>query len=153
MEKCIKRLLVIVTTLCFFVSTAQAVTLHSTSHATASNKKFIQLKLGMQKSEVIDTIGEPRILRGSITNKYGQTIEVWEYRVKMPNDDSAGQIIGKSIFTILTFGAGAATFRTHKEDYWLYFVDGKLVQWGQAGDWNDAQKQIYEVNFNQGPKL
>jgi hypothetical protein len=31
--------------------------------------------------------------------------------------------------------------------YWMYFYDGKLVQWGEAGDWQREADQIYEMRF------
>jgi len=33
------------------------------------------------------------------------------------------------------------------KDYWLYFVNGRLVQWGEAGDWRREVDRIYEVRF------
>ena len=101
----------------------------------------------MTKAEVAGKIGEPTVARGGLTNKYGQVVEVYEYRLALPSDDSAGEVIGKSFGTIFTLGAGAVAFKGERRDYWFYFYDGKLVQWGQAGDWRREADRIYEFRF------
>jgi hypothetical protein len=35
----------------------------------------------------------------------------------------------------------------HWTSYWLFFHDGSLVQWGEAGDWQEEADRIYEVRF------
>ena len=112
-----------------------------------------KVSLGMNKNQVETQLGEPTVVRGAIMNKYGQVIEVWEYRLAMPTDDSAGEIIGKSTLTLITLGMGAVAFKGKRKDYWLYFYDNKLVQWGQAGDWKKEADRIYEFNFNPQPTL
>jgi hypothetical protein len=86
----------------------------------ATSGKLMNLKLNMTKSEVISNIGKPTAARGSLTNKYDQIIEIWEY----------------------TLWKGPVT-----ADYWLYFVDNRLVQWGEAGDWQKEADRIYELRF------
>jgi len=78
----------------------------------------------------MEILGEPDAARGSIRNKYGQVIEVWEYE-KQKRDTRRG-----NIYTGL-----APTM------YWLYFYDGRLVQWGEAGDWKAEADRIYEMRF------
>jgi hypothetical protein len=112
-----------------------------------------QVSLGMSKEEVVSVLGEPMVARGAIRNKYNQVVEVWEYTLALPSKDSAGQIAGKTALTIFTLGMGAAAFRAEKKDYWLYFLDDKLVQWGEAGDWKKEPQRIYEFNFNPSPTL
>ena len=101
----------------------------------------------MKKSQVFERLGEPTVLRGSLQNKYGQIVEVAEYRLTLPSNDSAGTVIGKTAGTIITLGIGAVAFKGEQRDYWLYFYDGKLVQWGQAGDWRREADRIYEFRF------
>lgn len=86
------------------------------------------ISLGMSEGEVIQKMEEPTSVRGSIKNKYGQTIKVWEYRLYR----YSGAIEGLS---------------RDYDLYWLYFVDGKLVQWGKAGDWRREADRIYEMRF------
>jgi len=111
-----------------------------------------KISLGYSKEEVKKTIGSPRVIRGAIQNKDGQTIEVWEYRFAMPKD--AGQVIGDSCATVLTLGLSLSLDKTTDYRlYWLYFVDGKLAKWGEAGDWQTESKNLYEIRFTQGDRL
>lgn len=89
----------------------------------ATTGQFIKLELGMTKSQVIATIGEPEIARGSIRNKYDQLIEVWEYYRFVSN------------------------FSPDKKRMWVYFCDGHLAQYGEAGDWSREADQIYEIRY------
>jgi hypothetical protein len=79
----------------------------------------------MTKDEVLSTMGKQTAVRASMTNKYGQVIEVWEYGLH------------KAAFGI----TGGTKY------YWLYFYNGKLVQWGEAGDWQREADLIYETKF------
>lgn len=117
------------------------------------SKKLIEIRLGMNKSDVWRVLGEPTVVRGSIRNKFGQVIEVWQYRLALPSSDSAGQVVGKTMFTLITFGVGAAAFAGEKRDYWLYFLHDELVQWGEAGDWSREPDRIYEFNFEPRPTM
>jgi hypothetical protein len=92
----------------------------------ATTGKFIDLNLDMSKQQVIGTLGKPDVARGSIRNRWGQLIEVWEY-VEYASDDDA--------------------FYGFHTKYWVYFCDGKLVQWGQAGDWKTEADRIYEIRY------
>lgn len=91
--------------------------------ACATTGKLMKLELEMTKKEVVGAMGNPHTVRGSITNKYGQVIEVWEYGLYKP------------------VGYYEPTY------YWLFFCEGKLVQWGEAGDWQKVADQIYEIRF------
>jgi len=92
----------------------------------ATTGKLMNLRLKMFKDDVISVMGNPTAVRGSMTNKYGQVIEVWEYALYRTGDDA--------FYGIPTY-------------YWLYFYDGNLVQWGQAGDWQREADRIYEMRF------
>jgi hypothetical protein len=114
---------------------------------TKSASSLSTITLGMTKDEVLDCIGSPDVVRGAIRNKFGQVVEVHEYTLAMPSKDGAGEVIGKSFLTVFTFGIGAASFKSEKRLFWLYFHDDKLVQWGQAGDWSREADRIYEYRF------
>ena len=93
----------------------------------ATTGKLMKLRLNMTKSEVIKAMGKPTTSRGSMTNKYGQVIEVWEYR---------------------TYNGYLASFHEGQYSYfWLFFSDDELVRWGKAGDWKATADRIYEVRF------
>jgi hypothetical protein len=111
------------------------------------SSQMSEISLGMTKQEVRDRLGSPTVARGALTNKYGQTVEVLEYTLAMPSDETVGTVVGKSALTVLTLGMGAAMFQGQRRDFWLYFHDGKLVQWGQAGDWRKEADRIYEYRF------
>ncbi len=83
-----------------------------------TTQKLSYLQLDMTKSETTDAIGPPVSVRGSIKNKYNQIVDVWEYELYK---------------------------KGRRRDYWLFFVGDRLVQWGEAGDWNN--KNIYEIRF------
>lgn len=125
----------------------------SSCATTISSKKLRDISLGMTKGEVKGNIGEPTVSRGAIINKYNQAVEVWEYTLALPTHDSPGEIIGKSTLTLITFGMGAATFKGERKNYWLYFLEDKLVQWREAGDWTKETERVYEFNFNPTPVL
>jgi hypothetical protein len=121
---------------------------------TTSTRKLREISLDLTKDEVVKRLGEPTAVRGAIRNKYNQNIEVWEYRL---SKSQAGKFWGDVGASILTFGIwGIQAYEDSQSNitnYWLYFYDGRLVQWGQAGDWKREADRIYEINFDTGTKL
>jgi len=116
--------------------------------------RFTEISLGMSKEEVATVLGQPRVARGAITNMFGQVVEVWEYKVVMPRHETVVTFAGKSMATLMTYGiAGAFLFRPETKNYWLYFVESKLVRWGAAGDWPQEADRIYQINFNPSPAI
>jgi hypothetical protein len=93
----------------------------------ATTRALQRLSLDMTKAEVTRSIGSPLAVRGAIKNKFDETIEVWEYRLDVP-----------------FFQAQSLD---ENQTYWLYFVEDRLVRWGQAGDWAKEADRIYEVRF------
>lgn len=89
-------------------------------------KKMNNLSLGMSKEQVQSSVGDNYIIRGAIVNRYNQSVEVWEYDVRKR----------RSV--------------TDSERYWLYIVDGKLVQWSKAGNWETEAARINETQFALG---
>lgn len=121
------------------------------SGCATSSQKLIEVRLGMSKAQVQRVLGDPTVVRGAIRNKYDQVIEIWQYRLAMPSDDSIGTIVGKSALTFVSCGVGAREFRGERRDYWLYFLREELVQWGEAGDWSREPDRIYQFNFEPHP--
>jgi len=121
---------------------------------TTSTRKLREISLGMTKDEVVKRLGEPTAVRGAIRNMHDQNIEVWEYRL---SKSQAGKFWGGLSASILTFGVYTpAAYQDSQSDitnFWLYFYDDKLVQWGQAGDWKKEADRIYEINFDTSEKL
>lgn len=114
------------------------------------SQRLETISLGMTRQEVVTRLGSPRVVRGSVQNKFGQVIEVFEYRFTMPVDDGSGMKVSKRVFTVATVGLGALVLDGESREYWLYFHDGKLVQWGEAGDWNREADRIYQFKFGPG---
>ena len=82
---------------------------------------FEKISLGMTKEDVRKAIGPANLVRGAIYAKDGAQVEVWEY--------------------MEAIGGGK------KRQYWLYFADGKLMKWGEAGDWRRESDRIYEFRW------
>lgn len=78
---------------------------------------------------------------------FDDVVDVWEYRLALPSSDFAGQVVSKSIMTVISFGIHAGSFRSERRDYWLYFVADELMQWGEAGDRSKDADRIYELRF------
>jgi outer membrane protein assembly factor BamE (lipoprotein component of BamABCDE complex) len=92
----------------------------------ATTGDLYKLEIGMPKGQVVKIMGEPDVARGSIRNKYDQVIEVWEYTRQKATGDLPV---------------------VRPQQYWLYFCEGKLVQWGEAGDWQREADRIYEIRY------
>lgn len=105
------------------------------------------ISLLMSKEEVVSEMPKG-YTRGSMINKHGQVIEVREYQFASPKD--CRDYVGITCISILTLGLTTPLYFVSgpRDTYWLYFCDGRLVQWGKAGDWAEAQKTIYEIDFN-----
>lgn len=115
-------------------------------------RSLMLLKLGMTKQQVVSTLGYyPDVHRGSMMNKYGQIVDVWEYSV------ASGGVVLKTVpdyiiatvAVVGTFGCilPALVDEGRIEYYWLFFHNDILVQWGKAGDWDEANRQIHEIRF------
>jgi len=57
--------------------------------------------------------------------------------------------------TVLSFGLMAPILATpgKEKPYWLYFADGRLGRWGEAGDWRREADRIYEIRFGSAEAL
>ena len=90
-------------------------------------RMLASLQLGMSKDDV-RVVAKPTVVRGSTLTPSGSVKETWEYLTQ----------------TDAEYGHGW----THK--YWLTFIDGKLVQWGEPGDYGNSvpptSKVILDIN-------
>jgi hypothetical protein len=116
--------------------------------ATVSTKKLERISLGMSKTEVVEKMGKPTVVKGNIRNKYGQTIEVWEYRM-IPG--KGVKILGHTLGVIFLLGtwafAAPVLYREQVTPYWLYFYNDRLMQWREAGYWDAESDKIYEIDY------
>ena len=77
---------------------------------SATSRKINKLQLGMTTTNVLDAAGEPFVRRAAKVYEDGRTTEIWEY---------------------------VPRFSIDPRYYWVYFEDGKVVQWGEPGDFTD----------------
>lgn len=111
----------------------------------ATTRSLQSLSLGATKAEIQRRMGSPGAVRGAIVNRYGQHVEVWEYQLS--TSSQSAQKLGLGALTM-----GMSLLIPDRNQvlgsyYWLYFVDDRLVQWGQAGDWAREADRIYEIQF------
>lgn len=81
-------------------------------------RKTPKLRLGMTSDEIRDVMGKPTTIRASKVYEDGQTTEVWEY------------LSGISL---------------NPKNYWIHFENGKVVQWGEPGDFAGKSGQAVPV--------
>jgi outer membrane protein assembly factor BamE (lipoprotein component of BamABCDE complex) len=79
------------------------------------SEKIKQLRLGMTPEEVIDKLGKPSTIRAAKVYEDGQTQMVWEY------------LSGIAI---------------RPKDYWVFFENDRVVQWGEPGDFSGRTATI-----------
>lgn len=82
------------------------------------------VRLGMTHDEVLDVMGRPYAVRAAKLYRDGNWLEVWEY---IP-----------SVFSVALFAD------RYDKDYWVVFEGGKVVQWGEPGDWAGRTDQVEE---------
>ena len=93
--------------LLFLLAVAMGVGL---SGCMAPRQGVSQLKLGMSADQVVDKMGEPFSIRAAKAYENSETAEVWEYIPSL--------------------------FALYPKTYWVYFENGKVVQWGEPGDFS-----------------
>lgn len=87
------------------------------------NVDVYKLQLGMDPEAVRDAIGNPFTIRAAKVYEQGKSAEVWEY---LP-----------------------PWFTWTPKTYWVYFEDGKVVQWGEPGDFSGrVVPAVIEYNPN-----
>jgi len=134
----------------FFIMIALAITIGGCAGQT---ERLSQINLGMTKPEVAQALGTPYTVRGSIRNKFGQTVEIWEATLSKPKTQR--QMVGGAAATVVSFGLLSPLLLMPGDEvrFWLYFVNDRLERWGEAGDWSREADRIYEVRFGGPEKL
>ncbi len=82
---------------------------------STSNVNVSKLKLGMTPDEVIKQIGKPYTIRAAKVYVDNEWTELWEY---LP-----------------------PVFTWHPKTYWIFFENGKVVQWGEPGDFSTGTEK------------
>ena len=118
------------------------------------------IDIGMTKVEVQGTIGNPDSVRGAVKNNYGESVQVWEYDIADKREVNAWRLKYGAVCALtapFTFLITCIPMNGRQppdtENYWLYFVDGRLAQWGKAGDWQEKEIREIRLNINPGPNL
>lgn len=109
----------------FLVGAALAMML---SACASWNVDVYKLRLGMEPEEVRDAIGNPFTVRAAKVYEGEQlAAEVWEY---LP-----------------------PWFTWTPKTYWVYFENGKVVQWGEPGDFTGKTvPTVLEYNPNKSAR-
>jgi len=70
----------------------------------------------MTPDQVRKIMGDPYTVRAAKTYEGGETAEIWEY--------------------IAPVFSAAAFSDKYDKSYWVFFQNGKVVQWGEPGDFS-----------------
>lgn len=121
-----------------------AATLLASTSCAVSAERLKYAHIGMSKEDLRTNVGKPTLVRGAVVNRFGQEVEVWEYKLVYPDDPDLKTF--KVVFSALTAGAGSPVWlvQTNKT-FWFYFVDSKLARWNEAGDWEVERQRLYEL--------
>ena len=74
---------------------------------SSTSDRIKKLSLGMTPAQVKDAVGDPDTIRAAKVYEDGKVMEVWEYMPRMA---------------------------LSPRSYWVFFENGKVVQWGVPGD-------------------
>ena len=72
-------------------------------------RRMRNMRLGMTPDEVRKKVGDPYTVRAAKSREDGTKMLVWEY---------------------------IARFALYPKDYWVYFENDRVVQWGEPGDFS-----------------
>lgn len=99
----------------------------SLSACASWNVNVGKLQLGMEPEAVREAIGSPFTIRAAKVYEGDQSAEVWEY---LP-----------------------PWFTWTPKTYWVYFENGKVVQWGEPGDFTGKTvPAVIEYNPNKSAR-
>lgn len=79
------------------------------------SSRIKNLRLGMTPEEVLDVVGKPTTIRAAKVYENGETQMVWEY---------------------------LSGFSLRPKDYWVYFENDRVVQWGEPGDFSGRASNV-----------
>jgi len=83
---------------------------------TSPSQRVGELRLGDTPDDVLRKLGRPFTVRAAKLYENDETTEVWEY-----------------VAPVFSFAFFADQY---DKDYWVIFENGKVVQWGQPGDFS-----------------
>jgi hypothetical protein len=83
---------------------------------TTPSAHIVQIELGMSPDQVKKIMGPPFTIRAAKQYENGESSAVWEY--------------------IAPVFSSAAFSDKYDKTYWIMFENGKVVQWGEPGDFS-----------------
>ncbi len=101
-----------------------------------STKALQKVFVGSSLEEVIEVMGRPALIKGVVKNRYGKNVEVLEYNLTQ-----------EQIKEQLSADLLVASKLKETQNYWLYFVNDKLVKVSEATNWRKEIKRIYRLEF------
>ena len=127
----------------FYLGLMLALTVAAATACAPSVAKLQSVNSGMTKEDVVENFGQPAAIKAVIRNRLGQTIEVWEYNLALPDDPDEESF--KKITATVTAGAFAPAWLVQNtKPYWFYFLDSKFAKWEEAGNWEAEMEQLLE---------
>lgn len=86
---------------------------------TTPSTKIVGMSLGMSHDEVQEVMGPPFAVRAAKMYEGGAAAEVWEY---------VPPVFSRAAFS-----------DKYDKTYWVFFENGKVVQWGEPGDFSGSE--------------
>ena len=102
------------------------------------SSRLQSVNLGDSREAIQTKLGQPRLIRGAFQTQFGEKVEVWEYHLTTPRHESLVEQITRT---------GVPPVQVPSEDYWFYFVNGRLARWTLKGDWRQEQQRIPNTRF------
>ena len=95
-----------------------------------SERKLANITIGDSREKVISALGKADRARGGAQLKDGRTLTVDEYLL-YPRFNVPAYLV----YSFFTFGVGLFLYPSLPNEYFVQYVDDKLVRWGQPWDW------------------
>lgn len=73
--------------------------------------------------------------------------QVMKVMKKRPDNTIGSTEFPEGTVEVLQYSKYEPWFGQLTEQYWLYFLNGKLRKWGRPGDWQREADQVYEYRF------
>jgi hypothetical protein len=113
--------------------------------AIKRESKLSRLDPGQTSAQVTEILGSPDRVRAAGQRQDGQYVKVWEYEIYGNYRALANGLLCPITLFLSCFWEG-----NFGSPYWMQFVNGKLVSWGKAGDWQ-VDKIQQDITIHNAP--
>ncbi len=110
----------------------------------STEKKINTVSLGMNKQQVIETMGNPDNSRAA------EGVEYLIYKLKAATD--AGACAAGWGLAVFTLGVSTLECAREKADYFVQLEAGKVTAYGQVGDFDSTKVPEATINVNETVK-